>query len=149
MNHPHMFTLTLPELSDQKEKARLCWAFLSAEGLWHQEIAVFNPECKEFDSVHVFPRDIFLFVFHVESGQSFPTFEEIYEIIRKKKAPVICTGSHKEIVDRTFQILLVPDDPTYDSVPLVVKCVDNQGKKDKAAIKNALVRAYLRAKNAS
>ena len=57
--------------------------------------------------------------------------------------------NNKEIVDRTFQILLVPDDPTYDSVPLVVKCVDNQGKKDKAAIKNALVRAYLRAKNAS
>ncbi len=141
MHEQEMFRLTQPELQNHREALRCCWAALSSPQLYHQEIAIYNPHPTEFDVEYVFPRDMFLLDYHVESGLEKPSFEEIYKLVSEHNAPVVCTGSHREEIESTYQLMLLPPQ-SGNQIHMAVACIGHQSEADQDAIAHALTSAY-------
>lgn len=113
----------LEELAELKNRVKMCYAFMVAKQLFHQELAILNPEPSQFMPGNVFPRDLYRYTHHNDSGESMLSLKELQKIAAETNAPITCIGSHREEEDRTIQLIVLPQAmaiPDLEPMELVV-----------------------------
>ena len=98
----------MPEMAEESNRVKMCYAFLASPHFFHQEITIINPNPRHFDNRYILPRDIYLLAYHVESGEKMPQLQDVIDMAHKAQTACICIGSHKPDIDRTIQLFCLP-----------------------------------------
>ena len=147
----------LEELAEEENRVKMCYAFLRSENLFHQELSMFNPNPKQFKSNHIFPTDLYAYVYHPtdlyayvyhnDHGQELLPLSEVVKMFAEKQAPIICIGSHQKDVDRTVQMIAMPQsEATADLLPkelVFVRFLVPVTEEEKEKIMDNLEHTYL------
>ena len=137
----------LEELAEEENRVKMCYAFLRSENLFHQELSMLNPNPKQFRSDHVFPTDLYAYVYHNDHGQELLPLSDVEKMFAQKQAPIICIGSHQKDVDRTVQMIAMPQsEATADLFPkelVFVRFLVPVTEEEKEKIMDDLEHTYL------
>ena len=137
----------LEELAEEENRVKMCYAFLHSENLFHQELSMLNPNPKQFRSNHIFPTDLYAYVYHNDHGQEVLPLSEAVKMFAEKQAPIICIGSHQKDVDRTVQMIAMPQsEATADLLPkelVFVRFLVPVTEEEKEKIMDDLEHTYL------
>ena len=137
----------LEELSEPENRVKMCYAFMRSNKLFHQELAIFNPNPTQFLPNHVFPADLYIFSHHNESGDALLPLEKLQKIAADAATPVNCIGSHIEGEDRTLQLIALPQSmATSELLPkelIVVRFLSPVSDDEKERVMEELENAYL------
>lgn len=137
----------IPALDDEINRVRMAYAFLTSPNFFHQEIAIINPNPQQYDREYLFPRDLYLLSYHVESNEEMPSLRDVVDVLHHAQTACICIGSHKPELDRTIQILCLsksmnPEDAIPGRVLLTIQFLVKISKSEKGEIINKLLDAY-------
>lgn len=106
----------LEELAKPENRVKMCYAFMRSENLFHQELSIYNPKPTQFLPDYVFPKDLFIYTHYNESKKALLPLEELRMIAANAATPIMCIGSHIEGVDRTMQLIALPQSMTTDKL---------------------------------
>ena len=130
----------LEELAEEENRVKMCYAFLHSENLFHQELSMLNPNPKQFRSNHIFPTDLYAYVYHNDHGQEVLPLSEAVKMFAEKQAPII-------YVDRTVQMIAMPQsEATADLLPkelVFVRFLVPVTEEEKEKIMDDLEHTYL------
>ena len=96
------------DLHGEETQIKLCYAFVQSANYLYQELSVLNPDPRQFDAEHLFPRDLYLYTYHSECNQDLLPIDELVEMAKQKQAPIRCIGSHRPDMDRSIQLIWMP-----------------------------------------
>ena len=137
----------LEELSKPENRVKMCYAFMRSNNLFHQELAIFNPNPTQFLPNHVFPADLYIFSYHNESGDTLLPLEKLQKIAADAATPVNCIGSHIEGKDRTLQLIALPQSMATAKLKpkdlIFVRFLTQVSELEKEAIMEDLEKEYL------
>lgn len=107
----------LEELAEPENRVKMCYAFMRASNLFHQELAILNPKPIQFAPGYVFPKDFYLYTHHSEGEEDLLPLEKL-QAIAAEAGPIYCIGSHLKEEDRTLQLISLPQSmATKDLLP--------------------------------
>ena len=137
----------LEELAEPKNRVKMCYAFMTAKHLFHQELAIMKPTPSQFAPGYVFPKDLYKYTHHNDSGEELLSLEELQKIAAEADAPITCIGSHLKEEDRTLQLIALPQSmATSELLPkelIVVRFLIPVPDDEKDRIMADLEKAYL------
>lgn len=144
---PELELFDLKELAEPENRVKMCYAFMTAKHLFHQELAIMNPTPSQFEPGYVFPKDLYKYTHHNDGGEEILPLEELQKIATEANAPITCIGSHLEGEDRTLQLISLPQSmATTDLEPkelLFVRLLISIADDDKKKIVEDLENEYL------
>jgi len=137
----------LEELAEPKNRVKMCYCFMVAKHLFHQEIAIMNPAPSQFVPGYVFPKDLYKYTHHNDSGKDMLLLKELQKIATEADAPITCIGSHLEEEDRTIQMIALPQSmASADLKPMelvVVRFLIPATTAERQKVMDELKREYL------
>lgn len=142
-----MHYIDIPDMEEERNRVKMCYAFLKSSRFYHQEICIFNPKPKHYDPRYVFPRDCFLISYSAESNDTPPSLEKVADTLHEAKTLCSCIGSHRPDMDRTVQLLCFPEALDGDKMIrgrklLIIQYLQEMSDNEKDAIIDKLIDAY-------
>lgn len=139
-------TLQLKELRHMENRAKMCYAFAKSPRFYNQELAIMNPRPSHYVPGFVAPRDTMLYYYEAAAEEAILSLEKYQELACDARAPVVCTGSHKQGLDRSLQLFALPQDEIAQGLEpadlLIVRFLTRLSKAEEARILNDLEKAY-------
>lgn len=143
--NPESVLFNLKELTEPAKRIKMVYAFMRSDHLFHQELGIINPQPTQFTPGYVFPKDLYKYTYHVESGEEMLPLEKLQTIAVEADSPIYCIGSHLEKVDRTLQLISLPQSMVTAELPpkaliavrFLVPVTDNEKERILENLENA------------
>ena len=142
-----IYYLNLDDMKKYENRVKLLYAFLSSPAFFHQDIAIINPNPKMYDNEHIFPLDMYRFTFCRDQGEDVPELEAVLSAVSDVQVPVMSIGSHKEQIDRTIVLGVLPDNMSGNSglhpeQALTIRFIGKIDAEERKEIMDRLINAY-------
>ena len=121
----NMYTVGGIDPTDEKECAKMCYAFLHLDCLYEAEATILNKEGgKSYLPGLVFPTDACAITFR---SSEIPSWEEFYKIYCENRMGILCVASFDEAdTDRVTLVVAPPDEMLPEDMRMIVS-LNNEG----------------------
>lgn len=104
-----MAGFTSPDFRSEENRVKMVYALLTSNEFYHQELAVVNPTPTQYHPDYVAPRDLAVYYYCADNAEAVPGLENLQRLMGEYQSPIICTASHNPEMDRSFQVVCLPD----------------------------------------
>lgn len=141
-----MAGFTSPDFRSEKNRVKMVYALLTSNEFFHQEVSVLNPTPTQFHPDFLAPRDFAVYSYRADSADTAPSLEELQRLMEKYQSPFVCVASQDSKMDRSFQLLCLPEHNKSSEIKgsglLIINFIASMSVAEKERIASLLMKAY-------